>query len=205
MLLVDFDLEAPGIHTFNDLRLPTPHFGVVEYVTDFIANRSAPDVREYIYEVEDIGREGGRIWVMPAGRSGDEYRQRLASINWQRLYADLDGYLFFEYMKAQWAEAIRPDYVFIDSRTGHTDIEGICTRQLPDAVVILFFPNEQNLAGLKEVVSDINAEADRSRVRKKPVKVHFVMSNVPDLDDEEGILRQRVTEFRKDFKCGCRT
>jgi MinD-like ATPase involved in chromosome partitioning or flagellar assembly len=201
VLLVDFDLEAPGIHTFNDLRPPEPHSGVVEYVTDFIASRSAPDVREYIYELDRVGREGGGIWVMPAGRGGNEYRERLASINWQHLYAELDGYLFFEDLKAQWSETIRPDYVLIDSRTGHTDIEGICTRQLPDAVVILFFPNEQNLAGLKEVVSDINAEAGRSRVRKKPVEVHFVMSNVPDLDDEEGILKRRVAEFRKALNC----
>jgi MinD-like ATPase involved in chromosome partitioning or flagellar assembly len=201
VLLVDFDIEAPGIHTFEKLRPPEPHCGVVEYVTDFIATRSAPDVREYMYGVDGLGEEGGRVWVMPAGRGGEEYRQRLASINWQGLYNELDGFLFFEDLKAQWAEAISPDYVLIDSRTGHTDVGGICTRQLPDAVVALFFPNEQNMEGLREVVADINAESGRSRVRRGPVRLHLVMSNVPDLDDEDGILRRRVQECRKTLKC----
>ena len=53
----------------------------------------------------------------------------------------------------------QPDYVLIDSRAGHTDTCGICTRQLPDSVVVFFFPNEQNLRGLAEVVGDIRAEA----------------------------------------------
>ena len=199
VLLVDFDLEAPGIHTFGALSPEEPARGVVEYVTDFMATQSAPDVRQYTYEKPELGGEGGRMWIMTAGRGNDDYRQRLASINWQSLYRDLDGYLLFEDLKAQWKEAFNPDYVLIDSRTGHTDVEGICTRQLPDAVVVLFFPNEQNLCGLKEVVRDIRAEAERTRKDKTPVSLHFVMSNVPDLDDEDGILRRRIQEFRREL------
>jgi MinD-like ATPase involved in chromosome partitioning or flagellar assembly len=197
VLLVDFDLEAPGIHTFGTLTPGEPFPGVVEYVTDFVATQSAPDVRQYIYEKPELGAEGGRMWIMPAGRGNDDYRRRLASIDWQRLYRDMDGYLLFEDLKAQWKQAFNPDYVLIDSRTGHTDVEGICTRQLPNAVVILFFPNDQNLCGLKEVVRDIRGETERTRKDKTPVSIHFVMSNVPDLDDEEGILRDRIREFRK--------
>ena len=197
VLLVDFDLEAPGIHTFGALSPEEPVPGVVEYVADFMATQSAPDVRQYTYEKPELGGEGGRMWIMPAGRGNDDYRQRLASINWQSLYRDLDGYLLFEDLKAQWKEAFDPDYVLIDSRTGHTDVEGICTRQLPDAVVLLFFPNEQNLSGLKEVVRDIRAETERTRKDKTPVSLHFVMSNVPDLDDEDGILQDRIQEFSR--------
>jgi MinD-like ATPase involved in chromosome partitioning or flagellar assembly/antitoxin component HigA of HigAB toxin-antitoxin module len=199
VLMVDFDLEAPGIHTFDALRSHDPHSGVVEYVTDYIATGSAPDVRDYVYEPETLAPSlgTGRIWVMPAGRGGDEYRKRLASINWQELYRDREGYLFIEDLKCQLQESFVPDYVLIDSRTGHTDIEGICTRQLPDAVVVLFFPNEQNLAGLSEVISDIKAEENKSRLHACPIKLTFVMSNVPELDDEDGILRRRVQDFRK--------
>ncbi len=197
VLLADFDLEAPGIHTFGALSPHEPSPGVVEYVTDYVATQSAPDVREYIYDKPELAENGGRMWIMPAGKGNDDYHRRLASINWQSLYRDLDGYLFFEDLKAQWKEAFSPDYVLIDSRTGHTDLEGICTRQLPDAVVVLFFPNEQNLSGLKEVVGDIRAERERTRKDKSPVSLHFVMSNVPDLDDEDGILRRRLQEFRR--------
>lgn len=197
VLLVDFDLEAPGIHTFDSLAPEKPHPGVVEFVTDYMATEAAPDVRQYVYEKADLPREGGRMWIMPAGQGDCEYKQRLSSINWQHLYEEQDGYLFFEDVKAQWKEAFDPDYVLVDSRTGHTDVEGICTRQLPDAVVTLFFPNEQNLCGLREVVRDIKAENELTRKGKKRITLHFVMSNVPDLDDEDGIMRHRIREFRE--------
>jgi MinD-like ATPase involved in chromosome partitioning or flagellar assembly len=194
VLLVDFDLEAPGIDTFAALRPERPHAGVVEYVTDFIANRSAPDVRNYAYQVPGLGRDGGCLWIMPAGARPAAYESKLAAINWTSLYRDLDGYLMFEDLKAQWHAAFEPDYVLVDSRTGHTDVGGICTRQLPDSVVILFFPTEQNLIGLRPVVGDIRDEPPRRRSR--PIHTHFVMSNVPDLDDEEQILMRRMREFR---------
>lgn len=200
VLLVDFDLEAPGIHTFASLCPQVPHPGVVEYVSDYLSTGIAPDVKGYAYERPDAGDRGGNVWVMPAGRGDHEYRSRLSSINWKTLYSDYDGFLFFEDLKAQWRKEFSPDYVLIDSRTGHTDVEGICTRQFPDAVVVLFFPNEQNLCGLREVVNDISSEATRTRKNAAPITLHFVMSNVPDLDDEDGILRDRIREFRRTLK-----
>ncbi len=35
VLVVDFDLEAPGLETYKHLRPPKPHPGIVEYVTEF--------------------------------------------------------------------------------------------------------------------------------------------------------------------------
>ena len=198
VLLIDFDLESPGIDTFEIFRPRESHPGVVEYVSSFMSTKTAPDVKDYIYEALGVGQKGGRLWVMPAGKGDEEYSQKLSRISWQRLYDELDGFLMFEDVKAQWKKYFEPDYVLIDSRTGHTDIEGICTRQLPDAVVILFFPNEQNLAGLKTTVSSIRSEDE---LRKEiPIKLHYVMSNVPDLDDEEEILSGLQRRFREELR-----
>jgi hypothetical protein len=43
-------------------------------------------------------------------------------------------------------------YVLIDSRTGVTDTSGICTRLMPEKLVVVFAPNAQNLDGLQDVV-----------------------------------------------------
>jgi MinD-like ATPase involved in chromosome partitioning or flagellar assembly len=220
VLLLDFDLEAPGLETFDRLR-PAPyslpkverregeggefflerrdnyagptHPGLVEYVTEYMRTMRAPDVREFIYSASPIGNKGGQIWVMPAGRRDAEYQSALTKIDWLTLYRKHDGFLLFEDTKAQWEQEYRPDYVLIDSRTGHTDVEGICTRQLPDAVAVCFFPNEQNLAGLQEVCRRIRAEATSGL--RKSIRLHFVMSNVPDLDDEHRVLRRWLKEF----------
>jgi tetratricopeptide (TPR) repeat protein len=85
----------------------------------------------------------------------------------------------------------------IDSRTGHTDVGGICTRQLPDAVVAMFFPNEQNISGLSEVCRGVRKEnADRRKASHKEIVLNFVVCNVPMLDDEVGILQERISNAR---------
>jgi MinD-like ATPase involved in chromosome partitioning or flagellar assembly len=193
VLVVDFDLEAPGLDTLDFGAKLSSTRGIVDYVTEFKSNRRAPSVVEFVFDVGKVG--DGHLWVMPSGLDDGRYSSRLAQINWAELYERHDGYLMFEDMKEQWREEFAPDYVLIDSRTGYTDVAGICTRQLPDAVVALFVPNEQNLRGLQRVVSEVRDEAQTAR--GKLIALHFVMSNVPDLDDEEAILERQIKRFRQ--------
>jgi tetratricopeptide (TPR) repeat protein len=132
---------------------------------------------------------------MPAGLQNADYDQKFRSIDWENLYAKENGFLLFEDMKAQWSESLHMDYVLIDSRTGHTDVGGICTRQLPNAVVAFFFPNEQNRRGLQTVVSQVRNEL--SGPLKKRIELHFVMANVPDLDDEDEIVASEIAQFER--------
>ena len=194
VLVVDFDLEAPGLDTFDILHSKTQVPGIVDFVSKYIASGQAPEVDRFIGELPGIGDQGGGLWIMPSGAHQDSYAAHFSQIDWGTLYEQHDGYLLFEDLKKQWKQVLKPDYVLIDSRTGHTDTGGICTRQLPDAIAILFFPNEQNLRGLTKVVRDIRAEAEGPR--KKEIELHFVMSNVPDLDDEDRILESKIKEFQ---------
>ena len=192
VLIVDFDLEAPGISTYAPFSCLTSAKGVVEYVSEYIETAVAPKIEEFIVESK-LGEAS--VWAMPAGKRNREYSSRLNSIDWQALYAVQSGYLFFEDLKQQWREQSF-DYVLIDSRTGHTDVGGICTRQLPDAVVLMFFPNDQNLLGLETVVRDIREEPPGLRAGDSII-LHFCASNVPDLDDEDHILERKLKEARQ--------
>lgn len=197
VLAVDFDLEAPGLDTF-DLRRPadtTP--GMIDFVSAYLHTGQAPDVDQFVFKSPGIGDSYGGLWIMPAGAHHDNYANTFAQIDWGTLYEKYDGYLLFEDLKEQWKVSLEPDYVLIDSRTGHTDIGGICTRQLPDSVVILFFPNAQNLRGLTKIVQDIRSESRQPRA--KSIDLHYVMSNVPDLDDEDKILEESIGSFRKNL------
>lgn len=193
VLMVDFDLEAPGLDTFDFPNAEPPTPGLADYVNAYLATGRAPGVEDYVSKLHETNDGKGCLWLMPSG-SLDGYAHQFASIDWNDVYEQHDGYLMFEDMKAQWTKALAPHYVMIDSRTGHTDVGGICTRHLPDAVVVLFFPNAQNLRGLKQIVSDIKSEAESPR--SKEIDLHYVMSNVPDLDDEDQILEQLLREFK---------
>jgi MinD-like ATPase involved in chromosome partitioning or flagellar assembly len=194
VLMVDFDLEAPGLCSFDISKSSCDANGIVDFVSYYMKYDATPDVRKYVAECALPGtKRGGALFVMPSGKSDDTYGRRLADIDWTDLYRSQHGYKMIEDLKAQWADAFNPDYVFIDSRTGHTEEGGICTRQLPDAVVVLFFPNEQNLVGLRKVVSDIRSAA---RTKQRKIPIHFVASNVPDVSDDDGILRDRLEKFQ---------
>ena len=194
VLVVDFDVEAPGLDTFGVLRPREEVPGVIDFVTQYLEVGQAPAANSFIGECPAIGDQGGGLWIMPSGRN-ETYAAKFNQVDWGSLYERHDGFLLFEDLKEQWNQIVQPDYVLIDSRTGHTDTSGICTRQLPNSVVILFFPNEQNLRGLTDVVRDIRSEADEPR--KKNIELHFVMSNVPDLDDEDRILEGKIKAFQE--------
>ena len=189
VLLVDFDLEAPGLDTFELLRHNGNTPGIVEYVQKYLKENRVPNVSDYI--AQSTITDG--MYLLPSGDAKRNYAQNAFQIDWKDLYANREGYLLFEDMKVQWQKEIQPDYVFIDSRTGYSDTSGICTRHLPDAVVILFFPNDQNLRGIAKVVKGIRGEAESTR--QKRIALHFVMSNVPFLDDEDEI----IDEFQQRF------
>ena len=197
VLAVDFDLEAPGLDTFKVFRSRKKRSGIVDFVTEYLEGGRAPAVEDFVHESKGVGGNGGCLWVMPSGEQHGRYATSFREIDWLDLYERRDGYLLFEDLKAQWEQVVKPDYVLIDSRTGHTDTGGICTRQLPDAVAILFFPNDQNLRGLTTIVHDIRAEAGNAG--RKEIELHFVMSNVPDLDDEDRVLERKIDAFRKDL------
>lgn len=194
VLVVDFDLEAPGLDTFEVLRPKQDVPGIIDFVRDYLRTNRSPDARNFVRKLSSSEDLDGELWIMPSGAQKPTYAKYFGEIDWAGLYEKRDGYVLFEDLKAQWKKTIDPDYVLVDSRTGHTDTGGICTRQLPDAVAILFFPNEQNLRGLTKIVRDIRTEARAPR--KKDIHLHFVMSNVPDLDDENRILARKIKSFR---------
>lgn len=184
VLIVDFDLEAPSVPTYGSVVVPREQMGLVDYVQSYIESNKAPVASDYIFRLND-DCEG--ISVMPAGRSIGGYGSRLQSIDWANLYDSRNGFLLMEDLKAQW-QSLGFDYVLLDSRTGHTDVAGICTRQLPNLVVCMFIPNDQNISGLEEVVQSVRTESLKPSTFE-PIDLIFVPSNVPDLDDEKGILR----------------
>lgn len=185
VLIVDFDLEAPGVPSYGPLNCGRGRPGIVDYVHHYLETAESPDVADYIVRCPlDLEHA---VWVMPAGDNTQaSYSDRFASIDWGYLYEHQHGYDMLEDLRRQWAShEIGFDYVLIDSRTGNTDIGGICTRQLPDAVVIMFVPTEQNIDGLAPIVGQIRAETIEQDRR---IQLIFCPSNIPDLFDEDDIL-----------------
>ena len=195
VLVADFDLEVAGLNTIPLLRNKANTAGIVDFVTNYLETNRAPDVRDFTYSLPEFPN----LTVMPSGKPNGDNSLHSQSIDWESLYNDRDGYLLFEDMKAQWNEYLNPDYVLIDSSAGYAATGSICTRQLPDSVTIMFFPDDQNLKGLTRVVKDIRNESRAPR--NKTIGLKFVMSNVPALvDEQDDVLSRIMKRFRSDLK-----
>src|SRR5262245_13363097 len=103
------------------------------------------------------GPAPGRLQVLGAGwRPGErfaEYANGVQAFDWQRFYADYHGLSYFDWLREQLLHGA--DLVLIDSRTGVTEMGGVCTRQMADLIVALVAPNEQNLQGMRHMAKSL--------------------------------------------------
>jgi len=150
VLCIDWDLEAPGLPLYfapwvTDTSTP----GVVELVAA-AAEGGAPDWRKHVIPVELPGA-AAPLSLMRAGRPDGEYVRRMQALDWPALYRDHGLGEFLESLRDEWKKSY--DLVLVDSRTGVTDIGGICTVQLPDILALLFTANNQSIEGILDVAT----------------------------------------------------
>jgi tetratricopeptide (TPR) repeat protein/MinD-like ATPase involved in chromosome partitioning or flagellar assembly len=171
VLTVDWDLEAPGLHRYytpflSDKDL-TGSEGLIDLLIEFrdataVGHAGAgednwyeayADISPYVVSLDWDFPRGGTLDLLPAGRQGASYSARINSFDWEEFYERRGGGVFLEAVK----EKMRADYdyVLIDSRTGVSDTSGICTVQMPDAVVVCFTLNNQGVKGGAAVAHSI--------------------------------------------------
>jgi MinD-like ATPase involved in chromosome partitioning or flagellar assembly len=188
VFVMDFDLEAPGLHYKFDTALNSPKHecrGVVDFIHSYMEYGVIPESLEpFVIEVDRRPAVDGVVNLMPAGNVlTNDYWQRLARINWHDLfYSDgSEGIELFLEMKARIEEKYKPDYFLIDSRTGITEVGGVATTILSDYVVCLLLNNRENLDGARTVLRSI---IRTQRLREQhPITLIPVVSRLPMVDE----------------------
>jgi MinD-like ATPase involved in chromosome partitioning or flagellar assembly len=174
VLLIDWDLEAPGLHRYLRPFLVDPELtsspGVIDFVWDAArvnvtpADKSKtisllaefPSLDDYAVGLDWDFHGNGSISFIPAGRQDENYPQRVNTFSWENFYERLGG---GKLLQAE-IEALRKsyDFILIDSRTGVSDTSGICTVQLPDTLVVFFTLNRQSIKGAAAVAASVRAQ-----------------------------------------------
>ncbi|HXU32278.1 MAG TPA: AAA family ATPase, partial [Thermoanaerobaculia bacterium] len=147
VLCVDWDLEAPGLWHYFEPWLKDSSRGMLQFLETFVRTGNA-DWRNYSTPV-DLPDMGNRLHVIHAGSRQDDYVKGVQDLHWARLYEERDLGAFLERVRDEWKSAF--DFILVDSRTGITDIGGICTVQLPDILICALVANQQNLDGIVEI------------------------------------------------------
>jgi MinD-like ATPase involved in chromosome partitioning or flagellar assembly len=182
VLLIDWDLEAPGLHRFirpfliDSELTATP--GLIDFVWESVRVSMTPtdgappaakfpSLDDYAVVLDHDFADGGTLSYIPAGRQDENYAQRVNTFNWDDFYQRFRG---GKVMQAE-RDALRTkyDYILIDSRTGVSDTSGICTVQMPDALVVLFTLNRQSITGASAVAASIDATVRTKRGASIPI------------------------------------
>jgi hypothetical protein len=172
VVMVDFDLEAPGLH--YKLRpgtsIEVPGRGLAGLLADVSRGKArseidwelAVDVSEHA-RPPDAGLAGleqgsGRLLLVPAGNPLEpQYWGDLASIDWDRLFTSEQrpGVAALAQLRTSLLEAYSPDVLLVDSRTGITPGGGVATTLLPDVVVAMLLNTPEHVDGSRLVVAAV--------------------------------------------------
>lgn len=152
VLVVDWDLEAPGLHKFFEQASPglKEQIGEKVGILDLVWGHERARKFAWRDTTIKVTLGSGTLDLISSGRQDDRYGSRLQTLRWDRLYDELDIGQAFEDMRDDWKRSY--DYVLLDSRTGVTDIGDVCTALFPDLLVTVFVANEQNIEGIKLII-----------------------------------------------------
>jgi tetratricopeptide (TPR) repeat protein/cellulose biosynthesis protein BcsQ len=182
--ILDFDLEAPGVHyKFPKVDLHNRK-GIVDYIYEYVKTKERPEnLEEMVINLPPSIKDGAPILLIPAGDIHNKnYWSNLSNINWTELLYKDDGILFLLDFKERIKNELNPDFLLIDSRTGITEIAGITISLLADHVTLLAVNNPENLFGCKQLLNSIQ---DPSRnLFKKTIQSTFVLTRIPALDKD---------------------
>jgi hypothetical protein len=163
VLMIDWDLEGPGLHHYFSVE-GTQRAGVLELFeacrerlrafgdaqaeeAEELAARvlDALDWDAYIERVDD----SRPLYLMRAGRFDDSYGERADRLDWDALFCSCPALFrnFAAWLKRRFA------HVLVDCRAGRSAATSVCTALLPDKMVGLFTPDARSLDGLRGVVT----------------------------------------------------
>ncbi|MEH1165131.1 FxSxx-COOH system tetratricopeptide repeat protein [Micromonospora sp. CPCC 205539] len=211
VLVVDWDLESPGLHRYfhpflrdKELRA-TP--GVIEMIWDYsiatMQRNREDDSQELLTGHAKIQRRavsldwdfshGGVIDFVAAGQQDAAYSRLVSTFDWATFYERQGGRSFIDAVRAQ----MRAEYdvVLIDSRTGLSDAAGICTVQLPDLVVNCFTMSTQSIRGAAAVARSIRGQRPDDPPLLLPVPMRVEDAELRKLETGRDLLRAEFAPF----------
>jgi tetratricopeptide (TPR) repeat protein len=210
VLVVDWDLESPGLHKyfhpFLDPAKITATAGVIEMIRDYaFAVTSAEDrPADWHLRYAQVMRHaislnwpdfavGGELDLVSAGRQNRDYYSSVAQFDWDNFYDRLGGGQFFNALRTDMKANY--DYTLIDSRTGLSDVADICTVHLPDILVDCFTLNDQSIEGASNVARVIDQRYHDRNIRILPVPMRIDDAEKGKLDVGRGVARLRFEQF----------
>ncbi|GAA0390263.1 hypothetical protein GCM10009530_46870 [Microbispora corallina] len=209
VLVIDWDLESPGLHKFFRPFLSpgvvATTSGVIDLITTYqwAAMKKEQRPKDWHVEYARVERHAvsldfpfpgdGTLDFISAGRQNRDYSSLVSSFDWDTFYERQGGGQFFKALRADMKACY--DYVLIDSRTGLSDIADICTIELPDVLVDCFTLSDQGIDGASSVARHIDERYPDRAIRILPVPMRIEMGEKEKCDAGRSHARRMFDRF----------
>lgn len=224
--LLDLDLEAPGLHKAALWRAdpemrplewepPQLRLGFCDLVQEYWNQKPASPIRLRDtlnrYLSTGLGPDGRMALLAAHGKDDSGYSAFLHRFSWSQFYDQQDrpGKFLTAALVAGFTK-LGYDYLFIDARTGLTDVRGATLVDMPDLVVLVTNLSHQSVDGIRDqltVIRQVNQDIDakgQSTSRRRDryewkIKTLIVASPLPVGELEK--RGQRVREIEEEKLC----
>lgn len=198
VLVVDFDLEAPGVGTlFGPTGGNGTSFGVVDFLLEWpIAPDGTIDIADYCNVCDDsrIVGSGPEIICVPAGKVDERFIEKLARINYEYLYRSASEpggpesgkspiHQLLKLLRHRW----NPDFVLIDSRAGLHDLGGLSLSGIAHWHVLFGLNSEQSWQGISVAVSHLGKQEVLAGRKQRDCTLVQSMTPSPQAGREQAV------------------
>lgn len=189
VLVVDLDLESPGLGATLLPDSHAPDFGIVDWFVEEAVGQANDDLLRDLVASSPLSEGGAEILVVPAAgrqRPGYSYLPKLA-----RAYAEIstaaDGPLigFGERLHAlvrRLEDAYRPDVVLLDSRAGIHDIAAVTVTRMNATCLLFAIDTPQTWSAYRALFEHWHTYFGRAALFRENLKM--VAGQVPETETD---------------------
>lgn len=206
VLLVDLDLESPGVGRLLLSSEATSELGVVDVLVEgAVEAHVAPEA--VVRRRQTTAGATGELWIAPAagaGRPGYSYLPKLARIYLDapglevgspaRPFASRLGEAINELVAAVETASRRPSVVLIDCRAGVHDLAAVALTDLADHGLLFATDNDQTWWGYRQLFELWAERPDEARRIRERLRVVAAQVDRADPDSYVAAFRERAAD-----------
>ncbi|MER6409700.1 KGGVGR-motif variant AAA ATPase [Streptomyces humidus] len=210
VLVVDLDLESPGVSNLLSDEAGRPRHGIVDHLVEAAVGNA--DDLELVGRASLLNHHGnnGEVFLAPAcglPLEGQPYSY-LSKLN--RIYTDLpatgDGTpprpfaVRLEQAVAACEDQVerlarRPDHVLLDSRAGIHDIAAVTLTRLSGLALLFAVDNPSTWEGYRMLLSEWQRRPDRARELRERIRIVGAMFHSAGDTGRLGVLRKNAYDM----------
>lgn len=199
VLVVDLDLESPGVSSILLGSTDRPRYGIVDWFVESAVGQGERVLADMV-ATSPLGRGlDGSIHVAPASGAGGDYLRKL-----NRVYLDVpgpSGSVRFADRLATLVDVLEaevdPDVVLLDSRAGLHDIAAVALTRLGALNLLFAVDTGQTWEGYGHLFEHWHhlSSIDREAFNDLRGRLQMVAGQIPELEQSEYFERIRANAY----------